>query len=259
MYTLKKLNQIIVLYILCICIFIRQGIAQVPKKLTTRIISSYPSPGPSPQGLAWDGKNLWVADDSTNLIYKVNPSTGETILSFASPSLEARGLALDGHHLILSESQNSKIYILETSGKELGEVISLFDTHIKIDNKKLKKGIRGLTWDGKFLYFVIEAGWSSRIVKLNPTNKEMTTVTYTAGFPRGLAWDGEYVWNIIANTTEGSKYKTKGNIIKYDSVSGQKKGSIHIPFYFPTGLTFDGEYFWVTDEKERKIYKILVR
>ena len=43
-----------------IFIIVGQGFAD---EIDYRIVSSFPSPGPSPQGLAWDGMHLFVADD----------------------------------------------------------------------------------------------------------------------------------------------------------------------------------------------------
>lgn len=39
---------------------------------STTVVLSFPSPGPSPQDLAWDGNYLWCVDDSTDSLYKLN-------------------------------------------------------------------------------------------------------------------------------------------------------------------------------------------
>ena len=49
------------------------------------IISSFPSPGPEPRGLAWDGAYLWCAEYSSGEIFKLNPSTGAKVDSFSFP------------------------------------------------------------------------------------------------------------------------------------------------------------------------------
>jgi outer membrane protein assembly factor BamB len=103
--------------------------------------SSFASPDSSPRGLAWDGTNLWLAGNSTDKIYKLNPSTGEVISSFASPDSLPQGLAWDGTNLWLAGDSTDKIYKLNPS---TGEVISSFASP--------DSSPRGLAWDGTNLW-----------------------------------------------------------------------------------------------------------
>jgi len=59
---------------------------------STTVVLSFPSPGPSPQDLAWDGNYLWCVDDSTDSLYKLDPSDGAIISAFPTPGPEPRGL-----------------------------------------------------------------------------------------------------------------------------------------------------------------------
>ncbi|KXA93527.1 hypothetical protein AKJ66_01885 [candidate division MSBL1 archaeon SCGC-AAA259E22] len=54
-----------------------------------------------PTGLAWDGSHFWIANDNTDKIYKLDPSSGEVISSFDWPARLGRpyGLAWDGSYL----------------------------------------------------------------------------------------------------------------------------------------------------------------
>ncbi len=47
------------------------------------ILNSFPSPGPEPRGLAWDGSFLWCAEYSTGKIYKLDPLTGGELGMFS--------------------------------------------------------------------------------------------------------------------------------------------------------------------------------
>jgi len=49
------------------------------------IINSFPSPGPEPRGLAWDGSYLWCAEYSSGKIFKLEPSTGAKVDSVSFP------------------------------------------------------------------------------------------------------------------------------------------------------------------------------
>ena len=66
----RKHYPFIILCIILIISLIDKGFSKTPDSLSYVIVNSIPSPGPGPQGLAWDGEHLWVNDDSTDTIYK---------------------------------------------------------------------------------------------------------------------------------------------------------------------------------------------
>lgn len=55
------------------------------------ILNSFPSPGPEPRGLAWDGSFLWCAEYSSEKIFKLDPLTGAKVDSFSFPLLSDFG------------------------------------------------------------------------------------------------------------------------------------------------------------------------
>ena len=61
-------------------------------------LATIKSPGPSPQGLSWDGEHLWVADKDERKIFKVNPEDGAQLFSIAFDG-ELAGPAWDGTHV----------------------------------------------------------------------------------------------------------------------------------------------------------------
>jgi hypothetical protein len=78
---------------------------------TGTVMDTIPSQGLQPQGLAWDGAYLWNVqddnDDDPELVYQIDPATGDTLLSFPVPDTgnasgeSPRGLAWDGQYLWL--------------------------------------------------------------------------------------------------------------------------------------------------------------
>lgn len=72
---------------------------------TGNILDTIPSLGTQPQGLAWDGQNIWVVMDDNDgdpeKIWKLDPLTGDTLLSFYIPTTRPRGLVWDGQFLWL--------------------------------------------------------------------------------------------------------------------------------------------------------------
>lgn len=76
-----------------------------------RAVESFPAPGSSPTGIAWDGGRVWCSDSGTDTIYWV--ATDGTVLgSFLAPGETARGLASDGGRLWHLDSGDDLIYEL---------------------------------------------------------------------------------------------------------------------------------------------------
>jgi outer membrane protein assembly factor BamB len=98
-------------------------------------IDTIPSPGLQPQGLAWDGENLWnVMDDNDGdpeNVYKLDPVLGTQLLSFPVPTTRPRGLAWDGQYIWLvakgPSGYTGYIYKIDPYGPGTPE-ISLSDT-----------------------------------------------------------------------------------------------------------------------------------
>jgi len=129
-----------------------QGTAQSSNKLKIHIISSYESPGPSPQGLTWDGKNIWVVDDSTNIIYKIDPLVGKTIFSFALKSIKSRGITWDGNFINLFDHQNGKIHRFKNSDESLFSTSDFININAVTMISSLPESNWGLVWDGQNFY-----------------------------------------------------------------------------------------------------------
>lgn len=110
-----------------------------------KVITSFDSPGHSPQGLVYDGKYLWNADYGNNKLYKIDPENGEMITSFNSPGSSPRGLAFDGNYLWNSDSGSDAIYQIDPS---TGVVITSFPAP--------GKDPRGIVHDGTYFWCIDE-------------------------------------------------------------------------------------------------------
>jgi len=83
---------------------------------TGNVLDSFPAPHADPDGLTWDGENLWNSDDGTGEIYKIDPGTGNVLKSFASPGPNPDGLAWDGDQLWCCDESDFKFTLLGTEG-----------------------------------------------------------------------------------------------------------------------------------------------
>src|SRR5262245_17459910 len=98
------------------------------------VLQSFPSPGPYPTGLAWDGTSLWVANLRTaydgsgfpnlEFLARVDPATGQTLAMFPTAFKYFHGLAWDGADLWGDEGYDS-IHRVSTAS---GSVMSTFDS-----------------------------------------------------------------------------------------------------------------------------------
>ncbi|MBN1619629.1 T9SS type A sorting domain-containing protein [candidate division WOR-3 bacterium] len=67
---------------------------------TGAILNTYVTPGnTNPYGLAWDGSYLWHSDFGTDMIYKIDTTTMNSVYSFSYGSGLAFDLAWDGTYL----------------------------------------------------------------------------------------------------------------------------------------------------------------
>ncbi|UCC29440.1 MAG: hypothetical protein JSU86_14705 [Phycisphaerales bacterium] len=211
------------------------------------IILQFSSPGSSPCDLAWDGTHLWLADDGTDTIYKLDPSDGSVLSSFQSPGSQPRGMIWDGTHLWHSDNGTRKLYKLD---RATGVVLSAIDapaTHAVVRVPELG----GLTWDGEHLWCGTVDGWSSRMNEIDPNDGSLQRFFFTKGYPRALATDGTFIWNATDN--EGHRV---GLVYKYNLSDGLYVSQFDTPGFYPTGLTWDGQDLWCVDRETQTIYKL---
>jgi len=241
------------LYCLIIFFLIEPNLihSQTTEELDFDIISIFPSPGPSPQGLAWDSTNIWLSDDSTDLLYKIDPSNGTVLFSFDSPGPIPKGLTFDGENLWNLDDSLRKIFKLNP---ENGWVIDSIDFPKEVDGILLENfHFTGLTWDGLNPYTNFEAGWSSQIIKINVYNDSAFFFSYTTGYAKGLTFDGDFIWNCSDRDGNGLGY-----VRQYNS-NGMRCNYFYTPGYYPTGITYIGTSFWIADNELDSLYGIRLK
>jgi len=96
---------------------------------TGNFLDTLITPGKQPQGLAFDGSNLWLAMDDNDgdpeRIWKINPSTGDTLMSFPIPPYNStvtaspKDMAYDGQYLylVVGPTNNKGIYKFDVGGQ----------------------------------------------------------------------------------------------------------------------------------------------
>ena len=159
------------------------------------ILSSFPAPpGSNPHGLAWDGTNLWLADNGSDTIFELT-TTGTVVSSFPTPGPNPRGLTWDGTNLWLSDNNTDTVYELSTTGT----IVSSFPSP--------GPNAQGMTWDGSNLWVTDEV--ADRIFQVTTTGTVLSSFATPGPRPRGLAWDGTNFWH--ADLTTVTIYELDGS------------------------------------------------
>ena len=228
-----------------------------PKKLSVEKQKTITLDINDPQGQAWDGHHLWLADDDTDSIYKINPSSGKVMKTIPAPGTQPRGLAWDGKNLWCSDNNTKKIYKINPKN---GGIISAVNAPVSYAVNAPEDTIRGLAWDGKYLWSAYYAGWGSQISQVEPDTGDIVKSFFPGGIPQELECDGEYLYCVNNNNYLKKKNYDNFNIIRCFQLSSLLLSSyIEIPSTNPRGTAFDGEKFWHVDKNSKRLSQLIVK
>lgn len=202
---------------------------------TGDIIEQFPTPGTCPTGLTYDGKQLWLADRKSDMLYHINPEDGSVVESVAAPGYQIEGLCTEDDYLWALDVEEG--------------VACRFTHKTGITEKTIYipcKSPQGLAWDGEYLWVA-----DYRDDKLYQISTEDGTtiveIPSPSGNPYGLAYDGKYLW--VSDRYDDMIYMVQpedgGVILAFPS-----------PSKFPRGLAYDGEFLWNVDYQTDSLYRI---
>lgn len=201
------------------------------------VAHSFSGPGVHPTGIAYDGINIWVADLSTDRLYKLNPINGNVISSLNSPGSSPTGLTWNNQFLWCCDNATDKIYRLDPNNGTILQILSI-----------PSEAPRGITFVDSSLYY--QDNVANKIFKLDPNNGNiLDEFSAPSSNNRGLAWDGNYLWCVDKDLYE---------IYQVDLQRNKVVTILKAPGTYSYGLTWDGAYLWHTDYETNKIYKIQI-
>ncbi len=201
------------------------------------ILKVIKTPGPCPTGLAFDGQNLWLADNYTDKIYKIDPEQGKILKIFDCPGHHPEGLAWDGEYLWHIDTGEKSMYRLDP---KTGKALFILESN--------SSSPRDLAWDGS-LVWIIDYG-RDILLGVSPEDGMMVkNHPSPAQEPAGLAFDGKYLWITDRGTDR---------IYLVNPSDGLCLSSFRSYGPFPYGLAWDGNSLWNVDYENGEIYKIKV-
>jgi streptogramin lyase len=201
------------------------------------VLKTLQTPGPCPTGLAFDGKNLWLADIFTDKIYKINPEDGKVLKSFDSPGSHPEGLAWDGEYLWHIDSGEKSMYRLDP---ETGKALTILESN--------SANPRDLAWDGEYVWIIDHR--QDILLKVSPEDGMMVHYFPSPALePAGLTFDGKYLW--VTDRGEDRIYLV-------NPADGLCLSSFRSYGPFAYGLAWGEDVLWNVDYENDEIYKIEV-
>ena len=144
-----------------------------------------------PMGIAWDGTNFYVSDDSFEGKIQVVDTNFNYVREIDAPEDWQRDLAFDGTYLLEATSYSDKIWTLNPLN---GSVINVFDSPLDWP--------AGVAWDGSHIWHSNSEflGDNDYIYKLNTAGNIIEQYRAPGTYPNGLAFDGQYLWVVDWDT-----------------------------------------------------------
>jgi len=209
------------------------------------VIKIIPAPGPSCQGLTWDGQYLWVTDITKDSLYQVDTANGNIIKQFATTPTNHtfEGLAWDGQYIWASHYESGTLYNPQFSkiNPANGNIVYSFIPMI------INCWPHGIAWDGQYL-------WSNdfhyhQIIKFDPNLGAPLDFIVSPGDSGsiGLTW--------FNNTLITADFNTD-SMYQIDPITKQVINQWESPYTNPRDMEFDGTYLWFVAWEIQKIYKI---
>lgn len=228
------------------------SIAQTPFR-EPKIIESF-SLAENIRGLVASGNLLWSLDSERDLLLQVSKKKRAVLTRLKLEAPKLRTLTGDGKTLWGSGEDPRKLFCLDAAN---GKIIRVLE--IRAEKTAGGESLEALAWDGKSLWAGYSAGWSSRILRIDPESGVIKGSFYSEGIPRGLTADGTYLW--MATYNEGKFPSLLARwAIQDDSgkMSLSHRFIVRLPGKNPVGLAREGKAFWYADQERNTIVKIRV-
>ncbi len=173
--------------------------------------------GRNPYGVAFDGANVWVANNGDATVTKLRASDGENLGTF-SVGGAPMGVAFDGANIwVVNSFPNTVTKLRASDGKQLGEFA-------------VGQVPNNAAFDGEAIWVTNSQGPS--ITKLRARDGKLLG-TFPAQAPTAIIFDGTYIW--VSEFNAVSRYKLDGTAAGTFTASGG----------FAYQIAFDGENIWV--------------
>jgi YVTN family beta-propeller protein len=187
--------------------------------------------GSGPSAVAFDGANIWVTNLFGNSVTKLAAATGALVGTY-NVGTAPNGIAFDGTNMWVTNKNSNNVTVLLASN---GTAVGTYNT----GNRP-----QGIAFDGANMWVANEN--DGTVSKLSSTGALLATITVGSG-PFGAAFDGTNIW--VANYYSN-------NVTKLLASTGTVVGTFSVGTN-PYGVAFDGNNMWVSNSGSNTVTKLL--
>lgn len=183
-------------------------------------------------GAAYDNNYIWLANNGSNTISKININTNAVVASIVVGK-NPMGVVFAGGAIWVANYGEATVNRIDINTNAIVATIAL------------NGPARGVAFDGTYLWV---SNSSDSVSKIDITNNTVVAnvVVAPGSYPAGLVKAGSYIWvaNYMANT-----------VSKIDINTNTVVTSVPVGTY-PGQLAFDGSYVWVSNYMSSNLSKI---
>ncbi len=196
-------------------------------------VASIPAPFRCSQGVAFDGEHLWIADRSSDQIYRIDAADSLVSDSLEAPGYIPRGLAWDGTWLWCADAGEQQIYAIDPASRIVERTIPC-----PVSNPT------GLAWDGQHLW--LGADGDRELHKISDEDgTTIVSIPAPTSHTWGLAFDGTHLW--VSDRYKNMIYMVSPN-------DGTVINCFDAPGPHSCGLAWAGDLLWNVDYQTDRVY-----
>jgi streptogramin lyase len=217
-----------------------------------KIIESIKMPDIMPHGLVMAQQALWTVDSKQRALKKIDLETKRVVSTVPLQVREPRGVAWDGRTFWIVDNREKAVHQVEL---EKGAILRTVVVPINFDKEKAV--LEAAAFDGKHLWVAYFAGWSSRILRMDPATGEVLQSMLAKGHPGALATDGKRLFMVSYNQGKYTGVISERTIAEdADQMNLSMKIVGRTPGNEPVGMACDGEYLWIADRNMKAVHKV---
>jgi len=188
--------------------------------------------GTYPLGVAFDGTHVWVVNNGSGSVSRLDPATGAEFGPQITVGTNPYFMAYDGTSMwVTNATSNTVSQIDAASGAVVGSQIAVGSAPT------------GIAFDGTDVW-VANSG-ANNLTRINATTGAIDGLPVTVGTnPFGMAFDGTLMWVTCGN-----------EVFRVDVATGAVVDP-PIPVTTASGIAFDGTDMWVANTSQRQVVRI---
>ena len=189
--------------------------------------------GTNPAGVLFDGTSIWVSNNGASSVSRINPATN-TVTATVTGIPAPQGLAFDGTNLWVASTGSGGVKKVSPASNSVVATVSTGTWPW------------GAAFDGTSIW--VSNVNSNTLTKINPTtNAVVDTATLDAGSgPTNMVFDGHRLWAVCYYGGEVAAVDTASATVERTISTGVN----------PMGIAYDGTNVWVTDPGASTIWKV---